>query len=148
MEHVNRIKGAIVHHVDVGYLPLYILPLSHLVCTHQNSSTKTATDKKKRQQKEMSKSAEEEQPQKAFGWAARDNSGILSPFHFSRRYTCIHILLPLLSAKENHFFLVSSLFYLILFFCLLNFASFSSFFSNVLFGYSCSRVCWGCSEIM
>ncbi|XVF58701.1 hypothetical protein PTKIN_Ptkin07bG0087400 [Pterospermum kingtungense] len=33
----------------------------------------------------MSKSAEEEHPQKAFGWAATDNSGTLSPFHFSRR---------------------------------------------------------------
>ncbi|PIA41156.1 hypothetical protein AQUCO_02300153v1 [Aquilegia coerulea] len=33
----------------------------------------------------MSKSPEEEHPQKALGWAARDNSGILSPFKFSRR---------------------------------------------------------------
>ncbi|KAM1125912.1 hypothetical protein ACFX11_041359 [Malus domestica] len=33
----------------------------------------------------MAKSPEEEHPQKAFGWAARDSSGILSPFHFSRR---------------------------------------------------------------
>ncbi|KAJ8631381.1 hypothetical protein MRB53_024704 [Persea americana] len=33
----------------------------------------------------MSKSPEEEHPQKAFGWAARDASGILSPFNFSRR---------------------------------------------------------------
>ncbi|XP_055826898.1 probable mannitol dehydrogenase [Solanum dulcamara] len=33
----------------------------------------------------MAKSAENEHPQKAFGWAARDTSGILSPFHFSRR---------------------------------------------------------------
>ena len=31
-------------------------------------------------------SPEEEHPQKAFGWAARDPSGILSPFKFSRRY--------------------------------------------------------------
>ncbi|OIV94473.1 hypothetical protein TanjilG_25535 [Lupinus angustifolius] len=28
-----------------------------------------------------------EHPQKAFGWAARDTSGILSPFKFSRRET-------------------------------------------------------------
>ncbi|KDP35308.1 hypothetical protein JCGZ_09467 [Jatropha curcas] len=33
----------------------------------------------------MAKSPEEEHPQKAFGWAAKDTSGILSPFHFSRR---------------------------------------------------------------
>ncbi|XP_058081249.1 probable mannitol dehydrogenase isoform X3 [Magnolia sinica] len=33
----------------------------------------------------MSKSPEEEHPQKAFGWAARDSSGVLSPFKFSRR---------------------------------------------------------------
>jgi len=35
----------------------------------------------------MAKSPEEEHPQKAFGWAARDSSGLLSPFHFSRRET-------------------------------------------------------------
>ncbi|KAI9165054.1 hypothetical protein LWI28_006680 [Acer negundo] len=33
----------------------------------------------------MARSPEEEHPQKAFGWAARDNSGTLSPFNFSRR---------------------------------------------------------------
>ncbi|KAI3855840.1 hypothetical protein MKX03_036994 [Papaver bracteatum] len=33
------------------------------------------------------KSPEEEFPQKAFGWAARDTSGHLSPFKFSRRAT-------------------------------------------------------------
>ncbi|XP_077219832.1 8-hydroxygeraniol dehydrogenase-like [Tasmannia lanceolata] len=33
----------------------------------------------------MSKSPEEEHPQKVFGWAARDPSGHLSPFKFSRR---------------------------------------------------------------
>lgn len=33
----------------------------------------------------MAKSPEEQHPQKAFGWAARDSSGILSPFNFSRR---------------------------------------------------------------
>ncbi|XP_077224707.1 putative mannitol dehydrogenase [Tasmannia lanceolata] len=33
----------------------------------------------------MAKSPETEHPQKAFGWAARDTSGILSPFQFSRR---------------------------------------------------------------
>ncbi|KAK9949340.1 hypothetical protein M0R45_004869 [Rubus argutus] len=32
-------------------------------------------------------STEQEHPQKAFGWAARDSSGVLSPFNFSRRET-------------------------------------------------------------
>ncbi|KAK9163432.1 hypothetical protein Syun_004334 [Stephania yunnanensis] len=35
----------------------------------------------------MSKSPEEVHPKKAFGWAARDTSGVLSPFEFSRRKT-------------------------------------------------------------
>ncbi|KAH7861750.1 hypothetical protein Vadar_030347 [Vaccinium darrowii] len=35
----------------------------------------------------MGKSAEEIHPVKAFGWAARDQSGLLSPFNFSRRET-------------------------------------------------------------
>ncbi|GAB4847203.1 Probable mannitol dehydrogenase [Ancistrocladus abbreviatus] len=35
----------------------------------------------------MAGSPEEEHPQKAVGWAARDNSGVLSPFKFSRRAT-------------------------------------------------------------
>lgn len=30
--------------------------------------------------------AENEHPQKAFGWAATNSSGVLSPFNFSRRY--------------------------------------------------------------
>ncbi|MCD7462108.1 8-hydroxygeraniol dehydrogenase [Datura stramonium] len=34
----------------------------------------------------MTKSYETEHPNKAFGWAARDSSGVLSPFNFSRRY--------------------------------------------------------------
>ncbi|KAJ0097937.1 hypothetical protein Patl1_27754 [Pistacia atlantica] len=33
----------------------------------------------------MAKSPEEEHPHKALGWAARDSSGVLSPFPFSRR---------------------------------------------------------------
>ncbi|KAK9949343.1 hypothetical protein M0R45_004872 [Rubus argutus] len=32
-------------------------------------------------------SAEEGQAVNAYGWAARDSSGILSPFHFTRRIT-------------------------------------------------------------
>ncbi|OMP01629.1 Alcohol dehydrogenase superfamily, zinc-type [Corchorus olitorius] len=35
----------------------------------------------------MSRLPEEEHPNKAFGWAARDTSGVLSPFKFSRRAT-------------------------------------------------------------
>lgn len=35
----------------------------------------------------MAKSPEQEHPQPAFGWAARDPSGLLSPFKFSRRTT-------------------------------------------------------------
>ncbi|CAK9159910.1 unnamed protein product [Ilex paraguariensis] len=35
----------------------------------------------------MAKSPEEQHPVKAFGWAARDTSGVLSPFKFSRRAT-------------------------------------------------------------
>ncbi|XP_042490914.1 probable mannitol dehydrogenase [Macadamia integrifolia] len=35
----------------------------------------------------MPKSPEEEHPRKAFGWAAKDSSGVLSPFKFSRRAT-------------------------------------------------------------
>ncbi|PSS30037.1 Mannitol dehydrogenase [Actinidia chinensis var. chinensis] len=35
----------------------------------------------------MGKSPEEEHPVKAFGWAARDTSGVLSPFKFTRRET-------------------------------------------------------------
>ncbi|XP_019445354.1 PREDICTED: 8-hydroxygeraniol dehydrogenase-like isoform X1 [Lupinus angustifolius] len=35
----------------------------------------------------MASQAELEHPNKAFGWASRDTSGILSPFNFSRRKT-------------------------------------------------------------
>ncbi|KAK1275950.1 putative cinnamyl alcohol dehydrogenase 9 [Acorus gramineus] len=35
----------------------------------------------------MSKNPETEHPKSAFGWAAKDSSGILSPFKFSRRAT-------------------------------------------------------------
>ncbi|KAG7968141.1 hypothetical protein I3843_08G137200 [Carya illinoinensis] len=35
----------------------------------------------------MSKAPEEQHPVKAFGWAAKDSSGLLSPFKFSRRAT-------------------------------------------------------------
>jgi len=35
----------------------------------------------------MAAQPELEHPKKAFGWAARDPSGVLSPFNFSRRFT-------------------------------------------------------------
>ncbi|KAJ4714585.1 putative Alcohol dehydrogenase [Melia azedarach] len=35
----------------------------------------------------MGKIPEQQEPKKALGWAARDTSGVLSPFHFSRRAT-------------------------------------------------------------
>jgi hypothetical protein len=41
-------------------------------------------------------SAEEGQAVNAYGWAARDSSGILSPFHFTRRYVFTYDLDPLL----------------------------------------------------
>lgn len=41
----------------------------------------------------MAKSPEEEHPHKVFGWAATDSSGSLSPFHFSRRYIYMYMLL-------------------------------------------------------
>jgi len=41
-------------------------------------------EKKTKKEKRMAKSPQE-LPHKAFGWAAKDTSGTLSPFHFSRR---------------------------------------------------------------
>ncbi|KAH9712647.1 Cinnamyl alcohol dehydrogenase 8 [Citrus sinensis] len=35
----------------------------------------------------MGQAPEQEHPKNAFGWAAKDTSGVLSPFHFSRRAT-------------------------------------------------------------
>ncbi|XP_021910675.1 8-hydroxygeraniol dehydrogenase-like, partial [Carica papaya] len=53
----------------------------------------------------MGLSPEEEHPVKAFGWAARDSSGHLSPFNFSRSYVVrfpdnilLHTAPPLLCA--------------------------------------------------
>ncbi|KAH7520420.1 hypothetical protein FEM48_Zijuj08G0141900 [Ziziphus jujuba var. spinosa] len=40
----------------------------------------------------MAKTAEEEHPVKAFGWAATDSSGLLSPFKFSRRHEIVGIV--------------------------------------------------------
>jgi len=45
----------------------------------------------------VDKLPEEEHPKPAFGWAARDQSGVLSPFKFSRRFFLIPITLLLVS---------------------------------------------------
>ncbi|KAM1005762.1 hypothetical protein ACFX2A_002591 [Malus domestica] len=34
----------------------------------------------------------EQHPKKAFGWAARDSSGVLSPFKFSRRHEIVGVV--------------------------------------------------------
>jgi len=57
----------------------------------------------------MATQPEFEHPKKAFGWAARDPSGVLSPFNFSRRFNSFHlfilnILHPVLFTKNNLFF--------------------------------------------
>ena len=64
----------------------------------------------------MAKSPQEEHPQKAFGWAARDPSGILSPFHFSRRH------------------------FLFLFFCVIFFANCNLFLCLIRKYYGISKV--------
>jgi hypothetical protein len=38
----------------------------------------------------MTAQYEVEHPKKAFGWAARDTSGVLSPFNFSRRLSLFY----------------------------------------------------------
>ncbi|MQL99478.1 hypothetical protein Taro_032200 [Colocasia esculenta] len=53
-------------------------------------------------------SPEEQHPQKAFGWAARDSSGVLSPFPFSRRqgppyYPMCFADLPLFQLYDSFF---------------------------------------------
>ncbi|TQE10187.1 hypothetical protein C1H46_004159 [Malus baccata] len=37
-------------------------------------------------------STEQEHPKKAFGWAARDSSGVFSPFKFSRRHEIVGVV--------------------------------------------------------
>ncbi|KAH7662671.1 cinnamyl-alcohol dehydrogenase protein [Dioscorea alata] len=56
----------------------------------------------------MEKSAEKEHPREAFGWAARDTSGVLSPYHFSRRNptakdVCIKIIYCGICHSDLHF---------------------------------------------
>ncbi|MED6183364.1 putative mannitol dehydrogenase 3 [Stylosanthes scabra] len=43
-----------------------------------------------------------EHPRKAFGWAARDSSGLLSPFNFSRRHEVIGIVAEVGSKVEKY----------------------------------------------
>ena len=40
---------------------------------------------------QMAVTPEMEHPRKAFGWAAKDTSGVLSPFKFSRRYWFLYL---------------------------------------------------------
>ena len=65
---------------------------------------------------------EEEHPKKAFGWAARDSSGVLSPFHFSRR--SLHLLFFFLifsfQKEKPFFFLLRFLYFLIILLFFLN----------------------------
>lgn len=37
----------------------------------------------------------EEHPQRAYGYASRDSSGFLSPFHFTRRYSSLSSFLSI-----------------------------------------------------
>ena len=47
--------------------------------------------RKKTAERNMEASQEKVQSDhKAFGWAATDSSGLLSPFHFARRYICMY----------------------------------------------------------
>ena len=57
----------------------------------------------------MAKSPENEHPKKAFGWAARDASGVLSPFNFSRRFVISHLLQSISTSPVLHHLLVSCL---------------------------------------
>jgi len=51
---------------------------------------------------DMSRLKAEEETQKAFGWAARDSSGILSPFHFTRRYAHMRIMFFFFFSYQLH----------------------------------------------
>jgi len=57
------------------------------------------------------KSYEEEHPTKGFGWAARDQSGVLSPFKFSRRlFPLLHLVAALFNYGILFFFSSSSVY--------------------------------------
>ncbi|KAI5324945.1 hypothetical protein L3X38_034018 [Prunus dulcis] len=45
-------------------------------------------------------SGAEEQAVKAYGWAARDSSGVLSPFHFTRRGNVGMTIYPIVPGHE------------------------------------------------
>jgi len=66
----------------------------------------SAVPNKAKKRGEMAeKSYEEEHPTKAFGWAARDQSGVLSPFKFSRRLFPLLYLVATLYNDGFSFFL-------------------------------------------
>jgi len=74
--------------------PSIIITLSlHFI--HISFSKEPKRNDNATQQRSMAKSPETELPLKAFGWAARDTSGTLSPFHFSRRFFSFSFLLGL-----------------------------------------------------
>jgi hypothetical protein len=41
----------------------------------------------------MATQPDDEHPKKALGWAARDFSGLLSPFNFFRRFSLTHLFI-------------------------------------------------------
>ncbi|XP_057970926.1 probable mannitol dehydrogenase isoform X2 [Malania oleifera] len=49
----------------------------------------------------MAKTPENRLPLKAFGWAAGDSSGVLSPFHFSRRHEIVGVVTKTGSTVAN-----------------------------------------------
>ncbi|KAF3440784.1 hypothetical protein FNV43_RR19070 [Rhamnella rubrinervis] len=49
----------------------------------------------------MARATEEEHAVKAFGWAARNSSGHLSPFHFSRRHEIVGEVTEIGSKVKN-----------------------------------------------
>nr|ANQ45226.1 putative ADH [Catharanthus roseus] len=59
--------------------------MAHKNCLNFLGSTETAINLV------MEKAPEEQHPVKAFGWAARDTSGVLSPFNFSRRHEIVGV---------------------------------------------------------
>ena len=53
-------------------------------------------------------SAVEQQTINTYGWTAKDFSGILSPFHFERRYLFTYILYLILFLNKRFFFFLGS----------------------------------------
>ncbi|VVA38927.1 Hypothetical predicted protein, partial [Prunus dulcis] len=50
----------------------------------------------------MAKSQEQQHPIKAFGWAARDSSSVLSPFNFSRRHEIVGVVTEVGSRVQKY----------------------------------------------